>query len=172
MKSAKPISVLFVCLGNICRSPAAEGAFLALLAMQDLGHRFRVDSCGTGGWHIGELPHRTTREVARANGIELTHRARQFHPERDFQSFDYILTMDESNYNDVMSLAPNSQDRKKVFLYREFERDESGNPLLGERSVPDPYYGGLEGFQEVQSIVTRAAEGFLEFLKETDQLNS
>lgn len=160
----KPVRVLFICLGNICRSPSAEGSFLKILEDEKLSHIFKVDSCGTAGYHIGELPHSTTRKVAQENGITLVHRARKFQGSRDFDEFDYLLAMDQSNFQDVVSHARNDDDRKKVFLYRDFElgfKDSKGKGT----SVPDPYYGGLDGFREVQEIVDRTGKGFLTFLK-------
>ncbi|WCL47705.1 low molecular weight protein-tyrosine-phosphatase [Leptospira sp. GIMC2001] len=152
------VKVLFVCLGNICRSPAAEGAFSKLVEEKGLQQTFTIDSCGTAGYHIGSLPHKTTREVARLNGIELTHRARQFSRD-DFSKFDYILAMDDSNYKDILNLAKSDEDKGKVFLFRTFQENNGG-----EMSVPDPYYGGLDGFKAVQKIVIESSNGFLEYL--------
>ncbi|EJO67796.1 MULTISPECIES: low molecular weight protein-tyrosine-phosphatase [Leptospira] len=157
-KGKNLIRVLFVCLGNICRSPAAEGAFLDLIQKRNLESSFLVDSCGTSRYHIGELPDPRTRQVARKKGIELTHRARQFRRE-DFKEFDYILTMDKSNQKDVLSLASSDEERKKVQLFRFFQKDSKK-----DSEVPDPYYGTLKDFEEVQNIVSDAAEDFLEFL--------
>ncbi|XDD52241.1 low molecular weight protein-tyrosine-phosphatase [Leptospira sp. WS92.C1] len=153
-----PIRVLFVCLGNICRSPAAEGAFLDLIQKRNLESVFTVDSCGTSRYHIGELPDPRTRQTARKRGIELTHRARQFRKE-DFREFDYILTMDKSNQKDVLYLASSDEERKKVQLFRFFQKDSRK-----DSEVPDPYYGTLKDFDEVQNIVADVAEDFLEFL--------
>jgi protein-tyrosine phosphatase len=157
-----PVKVLFICLGNICRSPAAEGAFLHLIKSKNLEHLFEVDSCGTGNWHIGSLPHDTTRKVAKDCGIDLIHRARQFHPD-DFNRFDYLLAMDSTNFEDVEKFAKSDEDRSKLFLFRDFEKDKDGDPLPKGRSIPDPYYGGLDGFIEVQKMVTNIAQDFLEF---------
>ncbi|AYV57823.1 low molecular weight protein-tyrosine-phosphatase [Leptospira kmetyi] len=153
-----PIRVLFVCLGNICRSPAAEGAFLDLIQRRNLESSFFVDSCGTSRYHIGELPDPRTRQAARKKGIELVHKARQFRKE-DFREFDYILTMDKSNQKDVLYLASSDEERKKVQLFRFFQKDSKK-----DSEVPDPYYGTLKDFDEVQNIVSDTAEDFLEFL--------
>ena len=151
--------VLFVCLGNICRSPAAEGAFRKEVAKKNLLENFTIDSAGTAAYHIGELPHSMTRRVASEHGIQLTHRARQFSLP-DFKNFDYILAMDQTNYDDIISLAKTEDDRKKVFLFRQFD------PLVGQdRNVPDPYFiGSKEGFEEVHSIVSRTSERLLDWI--------
>lgn len=158
------IKVLFVCLGNICRSPAAEGAFTSLVRDSGLEEYFIIDSSGTGNYHIGELPHSTTRKIAGERGIELTHRARQFHP-LDFEEFDYILAMDSNNYMDVLSLARTPEHKNRVFKYRYFDPGHDGEP-----DVPDPYFGGIDGFKNVQNIVERTAKGFLDHLKKNHNL--
>ena len=155
----KKIRVLFVCLGNICRSPAAEGAFTSLVREMGFENHFHIDSSGTGDYHVGELPNANTRKIAGERGIELTHRARQFHP-MDFDSFDYILAMDNNNYRDVLSLAKNKDHKNKVFKYRYFDPDHDDEP-----DVPDPYFGGIDGFRNVQQIVERTARGFLDHLQ-------
>ncbi|MCK6380815.1 MAG: low molecular weight phosphotyrosine protein phosphatase [Leptospiraceae bacterium] len=159
--------ILFVCLGNICRSPAAEGAFKHLIKSKNLEHMFEIDSCGTAGYHIGELPHSTTREVSRKRGIQLDHRCRKFDL-KDFDYFDFILVMDDSNYNDVIAKTKNTLHQKKVIKFRKFDEGVSGSP-----DVPDPYYGGIDGFEEVQDIVSRSSEGFLNWiLKEFKELSN
>jgi protein-tyrosine phosphatase len=154
------IGILFVCLGNICRSPAAEGAFKHLIEQKGLDGFFHIDSCGTAGYHIGELPHELTRKVAAERGIVLKHRARQFEV-HDFNKFDYILAMDQSNYNYLISLARNENEKKKISKFRKFDPTVSGQP-----DVPDPYYGGIGGFEHVQDIVTRCSTGLLSYLQE------
>ncbi len=150
--------VLFVCLGNICRSPAAEGAFTDLISSKGLENSFQVDSCGTSQYHIGELADPRTRQAARKKGIELVHKARQF-KKSDFTDFDFILAMDKSNQKDLLSLASGEEERKKVHLFRKFQKGQGKEP-----DVPDPYYGTLKDFEEVQQIVSEASEGFLEFV--------
>lgn len=152
----KKISVLFVCLGNICRSPAAEGAFLHLLEEKNLLGSFQVDSAGTGDWHTGELPHEMTRKVAESRGIRLIHKARQFKTE-DTKLFDYIIAMDDSNYRTILRAA-SEEDKEKIMKFRKFDPTVNGEP-----DVPDPFYGGVSGFEHVQDIVERCSENFLKW---------
>lgn len=158
--SFKKVGVLFVCLGNICRSPAAEGAFIHLAKEKELDGFFKIDSCGTAGYHVGEPPHETTRQVAASRGIILKHFCRQL-TYQDFQNFDYILAMDESNLKNILRIAKTDSDRAKVHKFREFDHTVNGAP-----DVPDPYYGGLAGFEHVQDIVTRSSAGLLSWLIE------
>ncbi|MCB1160776.1 MAG: low molecular weight phosphotyrosine protein phosphatase [Leptospiraceae bacterium] len=150
--------VLFVCLGNICRSPAAEGAFTDLVQKSKLESKFIIDSAGTGEWHIGELSHPNTRKTAKKRGIELIHRARLFTRD-DFDKFDYILAMDSSNLSNILAMARNEEDKKKVFKFRRFDPEVEGEP-----DVPDPYYGGLQGFSNVQEICERTSKGLLDWI--------
>lgn len=152
-----PKKVLFVCLGNICRSPAAEGVFLHLLRAEGLEEAFVVDSAGTGGWHAGESADRRMLEAARRRGVHLPSVARQVRGD-DFERFDLILAMDRENVAALLSLAP-THHRHKVRLLREW--DELGP---GE-DVPDPYYGGPEGFELVLDMVTRAGRALLHELR-------
>lgn len=154
------IKVLFVCLGNICRSPMAEGIFKQLLKEEGLENKIVVDSAGTGSWHIGELPDRRTRQIAEKHGILLNSRARQIHRE-DFETFDYILVADRSNLRDVERLAQGSANRKsKIMLIRDFD------PVEPKSEVPDPYYGDLSDFEEVYQILDRSLRPFLDFIKQ------
>jgi protein-tyrosine phosphatase len=156
-----PIRVLFVCLGNICRSPMAEGIFNQLIREEGLEDHFRVDSAGIGSWHIGELPDLRMQATARKNGIELDSRARQF-MESDFFDFDYILAMDRQNHRDILRQKPQHDDPPAtVYLMRNF--DELG---FG-KDVPDPYYGGPKGFDEVYSLLVRSNIKLLRFIRET-----
>lgn len=152
--------VLFVCLGNICRSPLAEGIFLSLLERREVEHLFAVDSCGTGGWHAGQLPDPRARAVARKNGIELTRRARQIDPSRDIERFETVVVMDRENHANVVRLG---FDASCVRLMRSFDKALPANDPH-DAQVPDPYYGGEDGFDEVYSMLVRACEGLLDEL--------
>lgn len=153
--------VLFVCLGNICRSPAAEGVFVHLLAQQGLSDRFVVDSAGTGGWHVGRRADERMRAAAARRGITLTSRARQIDL-TDLQSFDHILTMDGDNLAAVQSLAHeagNPAGQARIEAMTRYCRRHTG-----ALEVPDPYYGGPQGFEQVLDLLEDACGGLLETL--------
>ncbi len=160
------IKVLFVCLGNICRSPLAEGIFKNYITQQGLGQFFYLDSAGTSDYHVGAAPDQRALSIAADYGIVLQHCARQFKPD-DFQNFDYILVMDHLNYDAVLGLAASLVDQKKVFLLRTFDAQS-----IDFFDVPDPYYGAVEDFQEVSEIVWRSSQGFVKFLIKAEQLDS
>ena len=147
-------SVLFVCLGNICRSPTAHGVFESLVKARGLDHQISIDSCGTGGWHVGESPDKRATAHARKRGYELSHlRARQVQA-NDFYEFNYILAMDEANLRELDLLCPtNAKVLPQLFL-------SFGD--YSETEVPDPYYGGEQGFEHVLDLVESACEGLLE----------
>lgn len=153
------IRVLFVCLGNICRSPLAEGVFGHLVAQAGLAARFEIDSAGTSGYHIGDPPDHRTAAVARERGIELTSRARQIDA-RDLQDFDYVVVMDEENHEVVQQLSARTAPRAQVHLLREFDPDANG-----DLAVPDPYYGGTRGFENVHDIVERSSRALLDYMR-------
>ena len=139
--------VLVVCLGNICRSPTAEAAVREAAA--DAGVDVEVDSAGTGAWHVGNPPDRRMTAAAAEDGLELAGQARQVTVD-DFREFDLVVAMDGSNHADLLRLAPDDDARARVRLFREYAGE------AGE-GVPDPYYGGPDGFREVVDIVRRAA---------------
>jgi protein-tyrosine phosphatase len=150
--------VLFVCLGNICRSPAAEGCFLHLLAREGLQEAFRVDSAGTGHWHVGKPPDGRMLEAAARRGLLLPSRARQISA-LDLEMFDHILTMDQHNLATVRQLAQGTAATatiEPITRYRKHHR---------LTDVPDPYYGGSEGFEHVLDLLEEAGEGLLESLR-------
>ena len=152
--------VLFVCLGNICRSPAAEGVFLHLLAQAEASDRFVVDSAGTGGWHVGKAADRRMREAASRRGIALTSRARQLE-RADLQRFDHILTMDASNLAHVQALAQEGHSGGQLARIEPLVRYSS---RFNAHEVPDPYYGGEEGFEQVLDLLEDACAGLLQAL--------
>jgi len=152
--------LLFVCLGNICRSPAAEGVFLHLIAREGLEDRFVVDSAGTGGWHVGNPADRRMRAAAERRGIHLPSRARQI-ALADFTAFDRILTMDDDNLRNVRSLARELGERPGL---ARIEPMTSHCRLHQAREVPDPYYGGEQGFEQVLDLLEDACAGLLETL--------
>lgn len=166
MSSAEPIRVLFVCLGNICRSPTAEAVMRALCAQHGVQERFFIDSAGTGAWHAGEPPDRRSAAVGARRGMPLTGRARQVTKD-DFTRFDYLLAMDRTNRDELLALAPSAEAREKVALLRGF--DPQSPP---QAEVPDPYYGGPEGFDHVFDICVAACEGLLRTLTERPGLPS
>ena len=152
------VKVLFVCLGNICRSPTAEGVFTALIDREGLTDLVIVDSAGTGDWHVGDQPDRRAQAAAKARGYDLSmQRARQI-KEMDFWDFDYVIAMDSQNHSDLSIMAPtNAQDRIRMFL--------SFAPKEGVTDVPDPYYGGANGFDHVLDLVEAASLGLLQEIR-------
>jgi protein-tyrosine phosphatase len=148
-------SVLFVCLGNICRSPLAEGVLLHLARERGLEDRLRVDSAGTGGWHVGDPPDRRSAAVARDHGIALESRARQVTSD-DADAFDLVLAMDRSNLADLEQLF-RGRGSAELRLFRHWDPEADG-----DADVPDPYYGGPDGFEKVHRMVTRTCESLLD----------
>lgn len=158
------IRVLFVCLGNICRSPLAEGVFRDLVEKEGLADRFEIDSAGTGPWHAGEAPDARMRATARRRGLDIgSLRARQIE-RRDLQRFDHVFVMDKHNLHDTLALDPDGDHGTRVRLFREFD------PEPEHLQVPDPYTGGQEGFERVYDIVERTSRALLERLKQAHGL--
>jgi protein-tyrosine phosphatase len=162
-RAAGATRILFVCLGNICRSPTAEGVMRELVRQAGLQDQIELDSAGTGAWHVGEPPDARASATARVRGIVLEGAARQVR-ESDFEDFDLLLAMDRSNLRELRDLAPDEQARARVRLLREFDpRSASGGDATGgDLDVPDPYYGGDSGFEDVLDLVQAACEGLLE----------
>lgn len=155
MSGTKTTGVLFVCLGNICRSPTAEGVFAALAKQRGLATSVAVDSCGTSAWHIGSAPDSRATAAAAVRGYDLsTLRGRQVEPV-DFERYDYILAMDRNNLRDLQALCPDHY-TGHLGLLLEFA------PGISERDVPDPYYGGDDGFTQVLDMVEAASLGLLQ----------
>lgn len=154
------IRVMFVCLGNICRSPLAEGLFREQVRKAGLEDHFEIASSGTGHWHVGEPPDRRMRATAERQGLDISgQRAQQFET-KDLERYDHIFVMDKSNLHDVLFLDEEDKHSGKVRLFREFD------PEPGDFQVPDPYQGGREGFENVYEIVERTAASILERLVE------
>ena len=151
------VRVLFVCMGNVCRSPISQGVFENVLRREGLEEEVFVDSAGTGNWHVGSPPDERAQRSAGLRGLDLgAQRARQISPE-DCGAFDYILTMDEENYRTVSALCQGSA---VVRPFLDFATNSS------EREVPDPYYGGPDSFEYVLDLVEEASEGLLDDMRE------
>jgi protein-tyrosine phosphatase len=155
--------LLFVCLGNIVRSPLAEALFIQETQKMGLDGRFSADSAGVSGWHVGEAPDPRMVRVAAAHGLLYDHRSRQVSA-RDLENFDLVIAMDRENYGDLRSLAANQEQIDKIHMLREW--DPMGGPLL---SVPDPYYGGIDGFEEVFATIERSVQGLAQALSKGSQ---
>lgn len=161
---SRQVGVLFVCLGNICRSPLAEGVFAALAERRGVRGRFVIDSCGTGDWHLGQLADPRSRAVARKHGIDLTHRVRVLNGATDFtpppngRGFHWFIGMDRQN---CRRLAAAGAPRERVLLLRSFDPLLAGRPEH-EQEVPDPYTEPDEAFDGVYAMIERACEGLLE----------
>lgn len=151
------ISVLFVCLGNICRSPLAEAIFRHKVAQRRLNHVFEADSCGTGNYHIGSPPDPRTIANAKKNALPIDHCARQL-SEPDLDNFDYVLAMDASNLQNIKRLASAKRNAHKIALLRDFD------PAAAGKEVPDPYFGNEDGFQEVYELLDNTMDVFLDHL--------
>lgn len=152
LRDKEHINVLFVCLGNICRSPAANGIMNAVVQSHGDTDRFTIDSAGTGNYHIGDLPDRRMRVHALRRGYDLTHRCRQVR-ESDFDDFDIIVAMDESNRRNLCNIAPNVEAEKKIVMMADFSDMTSRYD-----HIPDPYYEGAEGFELVLDLLESACE--------------
>ena len=156
MTESGKYSVLFICLGNICRSPAAQAVMQAMVDERGLTDRFYIDSAGIGGWHIGDLPDKRMRVHARPRGYELTHRARKVQSS-DFEDFDLIVGMDAANVDDLRELAPSPQQMDKVVMMGDYIRRFPHHDY-----VPDPYYEGSEGFELVLDLLEDSCDNLLD----------
>ncbi|MEO5342572.1 MAG: low molecular weight phosphotyrosine protein phosphatase [Gammaproteobacteria bacterium SHHR-1] len=158
MNKDKKIKVLFVCMGNICRSPTAHGVFRDLVRQQGLEQAIEIDSAGTHSYHIGSPPDGRAQETARSRGFDLSDlRGRQVQVE-DFEYFDYILAMDRNNYQGLAALCPKGAEHR-LGMFMDYA------PQLQINEVPDPYYGGQNGFERVFDMVDAAAQGLLEHIR-------
>ena len=155
----RKIALLFICLGNICRSPAAHAIMQRNVDEAGLTDRFFIDSAGIGPWHVGDLPDRRMRQHGAQRGLDISHIARQFNAKSDFRTFDRIVVMDEDNYRAVASKAMSEADRRKIIRMSDYLLDHPG-----AHSVPDPYYGGAEGFELALDLIEDGCEGLLKSL--------
>jgi protein-tyrosine phosphatase len=155
-----PKRICFICLGNIIRSPLAENLFKHLASQAGAGEKYEVSSAGMDDWHVGEPPDDRMRRVAARRGLVYNGRARQFQ-RRDFDRYDLIVAMDLENRKALLDLARSDQDREKIHLLREY--DPHGGPNI---PVPDPYYGGPSGFDEVYTVIERSVRGLFENLED------
>jgi protein-tyrosine phosphatase len=161
MKEKKIIRVLFCCMGNICRSPTAQGVFRALIEREALADRIATDSAGTIAYHVGEPPDRRARETATKRGIDLSDlRARKVVSD-DFKLYDYLLAMDLDNYKDLLEICPPGFEYR-LHMFMDFALQRT------EKEVPDPYYGGAAGFDRVFDMVEEASRGLLEHILQQD----
>jgi protein-tyrosine phosphatase len=161
----RKVRVLFVCLGNICRSPLAEAIFKNKTKIYGLDHIFEADSCGTGNYHIGSQPDPRTISNARKNNLPIDHCARQLN-ERDLEEFDYILAMDASNLKNILKLPNAALHTEKISLLRDVD------PLNKGAEVPDPYFGNEDGFQEVYELLDWTMDKFIEQLKQDHRIEN
>ncbi|MCV6637047.1 low molecular weight protein-tyrosine-phosphatase [Candidatus Albibeggiatoa sp. nov. NOAA] len=153
------VKVLFVCMGNICRSPTAEGVFHHLVQQANLQDKIDIDSAGTHAYHIGEPPDLRSQQAAMQRGIDMSHlRARRVAKD-DFEKFDYILAMDRNNYAILQQVCPKGKEHK-LSMFLDFAPD------LNVKEVPDPYYGGSKGFEHVLDLVEAASRGLLDDIRQ------
>ncbi len=155
----RKVSILFVCMGNICRSPTAQAVFESLVKQRGYADRIDIDSAGTHAYHIGEQPDSRSQAAAMVRGIDMSSQRARRVETSDFERFDYILAMDKSNLSDLKRMASPSQ-RKRLFLFMDFAKEQ------GIKEVPDPYYGGSHGFERVLDLVESASEGLFAHIKE------
>lgn len=156
--SKNKVSVVFICMGNICRSPTAEGVFRHLVRQEGLDDWVTTDSAGTHAYHIGEQPDHRAQQTARSRGIDLSDLRGRKAIENDFHEFDYVLAMDDDNYRLLEDICPAGFEAK-LSLFLDFSNEYS------ETQVPDPYYGGDQGFEHVFDLVESASKGLLEDIK-------
>jgi protein-tyrosine phosphatase len=153
------MKICFICQGNIIRSPLAESMFRHLAEQKGLVHKYQLSSAGTSAYHVGEPPDRRMRQVAAKHGFEYSGQAKQF-IRQDLENYDLLVVMDKDNLRIIESMAQNETQLNKIRMMREFDSQGSA-----DQDVPDPYYGGVEGFEVTYQIVKRSCEGLLEYLE-------
>ncbi len=157
MEKPTPLfSILFICLGNICRSPAAHAVMQYKLKEKGLEHAIHVDSAGIGNWHVGQLPDSRMRKQGALRGYDVSHLARQFDANKDFDSFDKIIVMDEENYRNIIAQARTQEDKAKVSRMAEYFQH-----FQGQATVPDPYYGSTQDFDYALDLIEDGCDGIL-----------
>ena len=161
MSDIKTVSVVFVCMGNICRSPTAEGVFRHVVHVNNLQDVIKIDSAGTHAYHIGESPDSRSQATAKSRGVDLSAQRARKVESNDFDRFDYVIAMDRSNYENLKVLATTEQ-QKRLHLFMSFTQD------WDDDEVPDPYYGAGDGFTTVFDMVQSASEGLLEAIIKKD----
>ena len=152
------VKVLFVCMGNICRSPTAHGVFRSMVETEQLLDVIEIDSAGTHAYHVGNPPDKRAQQTARSRGIDLSDLEARQAKSDDFARFDYVIAMDQDNYHSLMAICPAGHE-ERVYMFMDFA------PQMRTREVPDPYYGGEAGFERVFDLVDAAAKGLLEDIK-------
>jgi protein-tyrosine phosphatase len=157
--SVEKKKVLFVCLGNICRSPSAEAVFRGIVKKEGQSDKFEIDSAGTSGWHQGESADKRMQSHAIKRGYNLTSLSRKFNPKTDFDHFDYIIGMDNENTLSLKNMARNQEDLNKIYKITDFRKEWKYD------EVPDPYFGGEQGFELVLDLLEDSCTGLLEKLK-------
>jgi protein-tyrosine phosphatase len=156
---AEMVKILFVCMGNICRSPTAHGVFRALVESEGLMETISIDSAGTHAYHVGNPPDKRAQETARSRGIDLSDLLARRVEAEDFDRFDYVVAMDQDNYMALSEICPD-QHVDKIHMFMDFA------PQMRTREVPDPYYGGTAGFERVFDLVEAAAQGLLDEVRQ------
>ena len=153
----EPYKIIFVCLGNICRSPTAEGVFQHLVNQAGLGSYFEIDSAGTGAYHVGEPANSKSRAIAEERGVQLLSRARKLEI-MDLEYYDLVVAMDYSNHENILHLTKSEELHEKVIMLRDFDPDPD------DGQVPDPYFGGIDGFNQVYDIIERSCRKLIDEL--------
>lgn len=167
------VSVLFVCMGNICRSPTAEGVFRHVVKQKNMLDVISIDSAGTHAYHIGESPDSRSQAMAKSRDVDLSSQRARKAIQEDFERFDYVIAMDNSNFEDLKHLA-NEKQQSRLYLFMSFVNGKGGKEVpdpsnsWSNSEVPDPYYGGGNGFERVFDMVQSASEGLLQHIVEND----